>query len=61
MSSVCKPEVFFQIADSFPGMDTYAQAPLPQQQQQSPVDLRKPPKWLRRPVGASFGVSFTPK
>ncbi|XP_069705559.1 protein transport protein Sec31A isoform X3 [Periplaneta americana] len=44
-----------KIADSFPGMDAYAQAPVPQQQQQSSVDLRKPPKWLRRPVGASFG------
>jgi len=42
-------------------MDAYVQAPLPQQQQQqSPVDLRKPPKWLKRPVGASFGVSFAP-
>ncbi|XP_021915542.1 protein transport protein Sec31A isoform X3 [Zootermopsis nevadensis] len=53
-----------KIADSFPGMDAYVQAPVPQQQQQSPVDLRKPPKWLRRPVGVSFGfggklVSFT--
>ncbi|XP_023705951.1 protein transport protein Sec31A isoform X4 [Cryptotermes secundus] len=45
-----------KIADSFPGMDAFAQAPPQrQQQQQSPVDLRKPPKWLRRPVGASFG------
>lgn len=46
-----------KIADSFPGMDAFAQAPpqQQQQQQQSPVDLRKPPKWLRRPVGASFG------
>jgi hypothetical protein len=41
-------------------MDAYVQAPHPQQQQQSPVDLRKPPKWLKRPVGASFGVSLTP-
>lgn len=43
-----------KIADSFPGMDTYVQAPMPTQQQVT-VDLRKPPKWLRRPVGASFG------
>jgi hypothetical protein len=54
-------QIVYQIADSFPGMDAFVQAPLPQQQQQqSPVDLRKPPKWLKRPVGASFGVSFTP-
>lgn len=45
-----------KIADSFPGMDAYVQAPVPQQQQQqSPVDLHKPPRWLKRPVGASFG------
>ncbi|XP_049803426.1 protein transport protein Sec31A isoform X2 [Schistocerca nitens] len=43
-----------KIADSFPGMDAYVQAPVPAQQQVT-VDLRKPPKWLRRPVGASFG------
>jgi hypothetical protein len=54
--------IVFQIADSFPGLDAFAQAPPQRQQQQlSPVDLRKPPKWLRRPVGASFGVSSTPK
>jgi protein transport protein SEC31 len=52
-------QIVFQIADSFPGMDPFVQAPLSQQQHQSPVDLRKPPKWLKRPVGASFGVSFT--
>lgn len=47
-----------KIADSFPGMDGYIQAPL-QQQAAGPVsvDLSKPPKWLKRPVGASFGVS----
>ena len=50
-----------QIADSF-GSDPFAQ-PLPQQQQQQEANkpaaaaLKKPPKWLRRPVGASFGVS----
>ncbi|KAJ9593994.1 hypothetical protein L9F63_014589, partial [Diploptera punctata] len=45
-----------KIADSFPGMESYVQAPVPQQQHSS-VDLRKPPKWLRRPVGASFGFN----
>ena len=27
------------------------------QTQQPIVDLKKAPKWLRKPVGASFGVS----
>ncbi|VEN35751.1 unnamed protein product [Callosobruchus maculatus] len=45
-----------KIADSFPGMDGYIQAPVPQQQVVTvSVDLAKPPKWLKRPVGASFG------
>lgn len=46
-----------KIADSFPGMDGYMQPP-PIQQQQSvvSVDLSKPPKWLKKPVGASFAV-----
>ncbi|CAH1984308.1 unnamed protein product [Acanthoscelides obtectus] len=45
-----------KIADSFPGMDGYMQAPVPQQQVVTvSVDLAKPPKWLKRPVGASFG------
>nr|CAD7260928.1 unnamed protein product [Timema shepardi] len=43
-----------KIADSFPGMDQFAQAP-PTQQHQVSVDLRKAPKWLRRPCGVSFG------
>lgn len=47
-----------KIADSFPGMDGYVQAPAPQQAQPVSVDLSKPPKWLKRPVGASFGVSL---
>lgn len=47
-----------KIADSFPGMDGYIQAPVPQQTLEPvSVDLTKPPKWLKRPVGASFGVS----
>lgn len=48
-----------KIADSFPGMDGYIQAPI-QQQSSGPVsvDLSKPPKWLKRPVGASFGVKL---
>lgn len=49
-----------KIADSFPGMDGYVQAPVLQQTTSSvvSVDLTKPPKWLKKPVGASFGVSY---
>ncbi|XP_015837847.2 protein transport protein Sec31A isoform X1 [Tribolium castaneum] len=45
-----------KIADSFPGMDGYVQAPV-LQQSSAPVsvDLSRPPKWLKRPVGARFG------
>lgn len=49
-----------KIADSFPGMDTFAHAPVPQNTA-APIiynDLRKPPKWMRRPIGAVFGVSY---
>lgn len=46
-----------KIADSFPGMDGYVQAPVPQQTAPTSVDLTTPPKWLKRPVGATFGVS----
>lgn len=46
-----------KIADSFPGMDGYVQAPCPQQAPPVSVDLTKPPKWLKRPVGASFAVN----
>lgn len=45
-----------KIADSFPGMDGYVRAPEPQQDLgPTSVDLSKPPKWLKKPVGASFG------
>lgn len=48
-----------KIADSFPGMDTLAQAPTPQITTQIHYnDLKKPPKWMKRPIGAKFGVSF---
>lgn len=48
-----------KIADSFPGMDGYAETPVPQQDSGPvSVDLSKPPKWLKKPVGASFGVSY---
>lgn len=47
-----------KIADSFPGMDAMAHAPTPQTTTQVVYhDLKKPPKWMKRPVGAKFGVS----
>lgn len=51
-----------RLAESFPGADTMAQLPPAYQQQQQQqragvsISLLKPPKWLRKPVGASFGV-----
>lgn len=61
-----------KLAESFPGADTLAQLPPAYQQQQQQqqqqrgvtISLLKPPKWLRKPVGASFGfggklISFT--
>lgn len=48
-----------KIADSFPGMEHFAQAPTPQATTQIVYnDLKKPPKWVKRPIGAKFGVSF---
>lgn len=47
-----------KIADSFPGMDTFAQAPMLQNTTQVTYsDLKKPPKWMKQPIGAKFGVS----
>ncbi|KAL5017881.1 hypothetical protein ScPMuIL_003603 [Solemya velum] len=40
-------------SDSFHTTDSFAQATMNQQNNIMP--LQKPPKWLRRPVGASFG------
>lgn len=45
------------IADSFPGMETLSM-PVQSNYQAAPkesVQLKKPPKWLRRPCGANFG------
>lgn len=48
-----------KIADSFPGMDGFVQAPAQQQSHVTvSVDPTKPPKWLRKPAGASFGVRY---
>ncbi|CAH1795497.1 unnamed protein product, partial [Owenia fusiformis] len=43
-----------KIAESFPN-DPFSQAPQQQAVKQAVVPLKKPPKWIRRPVGASFG------
>lgn len=48
-----------KIADSFPGMDQFAQAPVPAATTQIVYnDLKRPPKWMKQPVGAKFGVSI---
>ncbi|CAH0563613.1 unnamed protein product [Brassicogethes aeneus] len=44
-----------KIADSFPGMEGYIQAPVSQTVAVVSNDLSKPPKWLKKPCGASFG------
>jgi len=47
-----------KIADSFPGMDQFAQEPIPQQATQVVYhDLAHAPKWMKRPCGVAFGVS----
>uniref|UniRef100_A0A7G3B7H4 Protein transport protein Sec31A n=1 Tax=Lutzomyia longipalpis TaxID=7200 RepID=A0A7G3B7H4_LUTLO len=44
-----------KIADSFPGMETMSIMPAPQPATVTTYsDLKKPPKWLKRPAGASF-------
>ena len=53
---------YLQVADSFHS-DPFAQGFGQQQHKKASVDpssqmLKKPPKWLRRPVGASFAVSM---
>lgn len=48
-----------KIADSFPGMDTIAHAPVPTNTSLVVYsDLRRPAKWFKQPIGARFGVSF---
>uniref|UniRef100_A0A1Q3FE24 Protein transport protein Sec31A n=1 Tax=Culex tarsalis TaxID=7177 RepID=A0A1Q3FE24_CULTA len=47
-----------KIADSFPGMDSIGHEPVPpfgSQPQPTCNDLKRPPKWLKRPAGACFG------
>lgn len=46
-----------KIADSFPGMDSIAQAPAPSNTSHVVYsDLKRPAKWFRKPIGAKFGV-----
>lgn len=57
--------MFEQISSSFDTMDPFGtgqvlpplQVPQPSVQETIIPPLKKPPKWVRRPVGASFGVS----
>lgn len=49
---------FRQIADSFPGMESISPAMVAQPPVQTHVDLRKAPKWLRKPAGSSFAVKY---
>lgn len=44
--------------DSFPGMESLHQAPVPSTTEihSSPQILPRPPQWSKRPVRASFGV-----
>ncbi|XP_058118921.1 protein transport protein Sec31A [Anopheles ziemanni] len=47
-----------KIADSFPGMANIGHEPMQQVPAQSLTesnDLKRPPRWMRRPVGACFG------
>lgn len=44
-----------KIVDSFPGMDPFTQAP-PATETEAAAILKKAPKWMKRPFGASFGV-----
>ncbi|KAL1464133.1 hypothetical protein WDU94_003807 [Cyamophila willieti] len=58
----CEAETKTKIADSFPGMESYAETTGPLHQ--TCAQLNKPPKWLKRPAGASFAfdgklVSFS--
>ncbi|XP_058828807.1 protein transport protein Sec31A isoform X2 [Topomyia yanbarensis] len=47
-----------KIADSFPGMESIGHEPVPQAGQQTQMatsDLKRAPKWMKRPAGACFG------
>ncbi|KAG8188070.1 hypothetical protein JTE90_014309 [Oedothorax gibbosus] len=44
-----------KIAESFPGTETMMQSNVDSIHRHISVPLQKPPKWVRKPVGASFG------
>ncbi|XP_062589643.1 protein transport protein Sec31A-like [Saccostrea cucullata] len=44
-----------KVADAFQSNDPFAQTSAPTQTAQNVMPLQKPPKWLRKPVGANFG------
>ncbi|XP_061191431.1 protein transport protein Sec31A-like isoform X2 [Saccostrea echinata] len=44
-----------KVADAFQSNDPFAQTSPPSQTTQNVMPLQKPPKWLRKPVGANFG------
>lgn len=49
----------FDVDDPFTSQIHQAQQQQQQQQQKAAsAPLKKPPKWLRRPCGATFAVSF---
>ncbi|KAI5748666.1 hypothetical protein M8J76_001088 [Diaphorina citri] len=50
------PNSITSIADSFPGIDTYAETTGPVHQ--IIAKLKKPPKWFKKPAGAKFAVSY---
>ena len=55
-ASILQTQPTTAIADSFPGMEAMQPVATPQPRQAAaPVQLKNPPKWLKRPVGANFG------
>uniref|UniRef100_A0A069DZR9 Protein transport protein Sec31A n=1 Tax=Panstrongylus megistus TaxID=65343 RepID=A0A069DZR9_9HEMI len=44
-----------KIAESFPGMGEYTEPQVPTSQQQPTIDLKKAPKWMKKPAGTVFG------
>lgn len=66
-SFIRTPVYVLQISTSFGNMDPFGTGqtlpPLQLPQSTAPsaaiTQMKKPPKWIRRPVGASFAVSLT--
>ena len=62
VASILQTQPTTAIADSFPGMEAMQPVATPQQRQAGggagapgAAQLKNPPKWLKRPVGANFG------